>query len=348
MEWMVPRYSRAQVDSAGQQLVKEPLHLLSVPNTLTVVNNWRSSHAFPLNTMQMYLRRKSKQIDPNSLVAQRVKRLSSIEAKLRRFNWLKFSEMQDVGGCRAVVKSVRNVERLVQSYQRSGIKHALIDEDDYIAHPKQSGYRGFHLIYSYNSDKKTTYNGLKIEIQIRSTLQHIWATAVETVGTFTRQTLKSSQGEGGWLRFFALMSSFLAIRERRPPVPGTPENRNDLLKELKFYAEQLDVIPRLRIYGAALRAIEDGPVPKRVRYFLLDLDIGANTITITGFPGNQLDQAAAAYLDVERRLDEGSGKDAVLVSAESMESLKRAYPNYFLETSQFRREIQRALRSARR
>ena len=101
-------------------------------DAFVIVNNWRSSHAFPLNTMQMYLRSKSKQIDPNSLVAQRVKRLSSIEAKLRRFGWLRFSEMQDVGGCRAIVKSVTNAERLVNEYHQSRIKHTLIHEDDYI------------------------------------------------------------------------------------------------------------------------------------------------------------------------------------------------------------------------
>ena len=43
-----------------------------------------------------------------------------------------------------------------------------------------SGYRGVHLIYRYNSDRKTEYNTLLIEMQLRSQLQHAWATAVET------------------------------------------------------------------------------------------------------------------------------------------------------------------------
>jgi hypothetical protein len=68
----------------------------------------------------------------------------------------------------------------------------------------------------------STYNGLRIEMQLRSRLQHAWATAVETVGTFLRQALKSSQGEGAWLKFFALMGSALARREHTPLVPGTP------------------------------------------------------------------------------------------------------------------------------
>ena len=51
--------------------------------------------------------------------------------------------------------------------------------DDYITTPKDSGYRGVHLIYRYYSDKNETFNGLKIEVQIRTALQHAWATAVD-------------------------------------------------------------------------------------------------------------------------------------------------------------------------
>ena len=196
MKWTEPQYSREEVNEAGQVLLRGTANgSMSLETALSVVNNWRSSHAFPLNTMQMYLRTQARQVYAKSLVAQRVKRLSSIETKLQRFRWLKFSEMQDIGGCRAVVNTVGSVDRLVQAYDRSRIKHRLLDSDDYIGAPKKSGYRGYHLIYGYHSDKKTTYNELKIELQIRSNLQHIWATAVETVGTFTQQALKSSQGE---------------------------------------------------------------------------------------------------------------------------------------------------------
>ncbi len=69
--------------------------------------------------------------------------------------------------------------------------NTLAQKDDYIEHPKESGYHGIHLIYQYRSDKRTDNNSLKIEVQLRSQLQHAWATAVETVGTFVQQALKS-------------------------------------------------------------------------------------------------------------------------------------------------------------
>jgi ppGpp synthetase/RelA/SpoT-type nucleotidyltranferase len=93
------------------------------------------------------------------------------------------------------------VEKLRKTYLASGLKHKLVGQDDYIANPKFSGYRGIHLVYSYFSDRKETFNGLKIEIQIRTQLQHAWATAVEIVGFFRRELLKSGEGDHVWKHF---------------------------------------------------------------------------------------------------------------------------------------------------
>jgi ppGpp synthetase/RelA/SpoT-type nucleotidyltranferase len=105
------------------------------------------------------------------------------------------SQMQDIGGCRAIVSSAEGVAKLCASYAESDLKHILHQTDNYIDTPKDSGYRGVHLIYRYHSDRRQDYNSLKIEMQLRSQLQHAWATAVETVGAFVRQALKSSVGE---------------------------------------------------------------------------------------------------------------------------------------------------------
>ena len=341
MEWTSLQYSKEEIDAAGQALVDGRAYSnLCIEEMLTVVNNWRSSHAFPLNTIQMSLRKKSKQIDSKSVVAQRIKRRSSIESKLRRFDWLSLSKMQDLGGCRSVVRRVRHADKLIDAYQNSRIKHRLLRTDDYVSTPKKSGYRGHHLIYGYYSDKKDTYNGLKIEIQIRSTLQHVWATAVETVGTFTEQELKASQGERDWLRFFTLMSSVFAHRENRPIVPNTPEKHGELIDELRHYAQRLDVVNRLNAYRTATRVLSDEPKLKNVRYFLLQLDRVNRKIRVSHFRRSDFPRASEAYLHAEGEVAAG---DTVLVSVESLESLKRAYPNYFLDIRRFLYQVRRVL-----
>ena len=344
MDWTTPQYSEEAINAAGQALLRS--HIGSIPpveEALTIVNNWRSSHAFPLNTMQMNLRTKSKRLDSKSLVAQRIKRRSSIESKLLRFGWLSLFAMQDLGGCRAVVKSGDLAEELFDAYKNRNIKHRLLRSDDYVGSPKKSGYRGYHLIFGYFSDRKDTYNGLKIELQIRSTLQHIWATAVETVGTFTEQELKSSQGEEDWLRFFVLMSTVLAQKEKRPIVPDTPANHGELIRELRYYADKLDVVNKLDAYRTAARVVSDNSKLRDGHYFLLQLDSERRRISIRRFRRGDLFEATEAYRNAELGLQEGTAGDAVLVSVESLESLKRAYPNYFLDIRLFLQEVRSAL-----
>ncbi len=86
---------------------------------------------------------------------------------------------------------------------------------DYIDVPKKSGYRGIHMVYEFQSKSKSysQYNGMLVEVQLRTKLQHYWATAVETVGIFTGQALKSSQGNEDWQQFFRLASNWFALKE---------------------------------------------------------------------------------------------------------------------------------------
>ncbi len=342
MAWTVPEHSKGAVDRAGKTLANSLTSPEDLTDALMIINNWRSSHSFPLNTIQVGLRTKSRQVDPDCLVAQRIKRLSSIDAKLRRFDTMSLSRMQDIGGCRAVVGNVSKVRKLVELHKASQAKHKLVGFDDYIDAPQFSGYRGVHLIYRYFSDRKETYNGLQIEIQLRSPLMHAWATAVETVGTFLKQALKASQGHAEWLRFFSLMGSALAFRERTPLVPGTPENRRELISELREAAVALDVERRLEAYGAALRTLED-PSVANAHFFLLALNPTAGTVNICGYNRAELQFASADYLAMERSLESSPGADAVLVSVESISALQRAYPNYFLDTRAFLVALQGAL-----
>lgn len=347
MGWTTPQFSRGAVDRAGQVLSKVGASDEELYEALVVINNWRSSHSFPLNTLQVGLRKKARQIDGAALVAQRIKRLSSIEAKLRRFDKMSLSRMQDIGGARAVLGNVARVQELVELYRRSSHKHRLVGTDDYIAKPQASGYRGVHLIYRYYSDRSSTYNGLLIELQLRSQLQHAWATAVETVGTFLKQALKSSQGHAEWLRFFALMGSAIAFREHSPLVPGTPANRQQLITELRAVTAKLDVERRLRDYGAALKALED-PSASDADFFLLALDPSAGTVTIRGYRKSELERATNDYLAIERSLETSPGAEAVLVSVDSIAALQRAYPNYFLDTKAFLLALRQALSRSKR
>lgn len=330
MGWAIPNYSKSQVMRAGQAYVDPRTSSIDREVARGIIDNWRSSHSFPLNTIQINLRSRSTFVDAESLVAQRIKRLPSIRAKLERFPSMNLARMQDIGGCRSVVGTQEDVFAVTKSFLSGRHKHKLIRQDDYVATPKPSGYRSVHLVYAYHSDRSSTYNGLNIEVQIRSRLQHAWATAVETVGTFTQQALKSSQGEGEWLRFFQLMSSEIAHVESCNVVPGTPIDRGELRSQIGRLTRELDVVNRLDAYGKALQALESRPVGK---YYLLQLDVPERTLTVYSY--RELVHATDEYSAIERVTEGNPGQDVVLVSVNSLAALRRAYPNYFLDTSVF-------------
>jgi hypothetical protein len=343
MEWAKPEYSKGAVDRAGAALMSPEISFAERREAAEVVNNWRASHNYPLNTFKVTLRRKAQEVDPERLVAQRIKRLTSIEAKLLRSKSMRLSQMQDLGGCRAIVGTVEQVQALVKKYEQGDLKHKLDDVDDYISRPKRSGYRGVHMIYKYNSDKQapSVYNGLCIEMQLRTRLQHTWATSVETVGTFLSQALKSSQGEEPWLRFFSLMGSIFAMKEGAGSlVPDTPTTGAELVAEVREYAKLLNVEYALQAYQQAIRVAREGPEAGN-HYYLLTLEPKEGRMTVKSFPRRLLDEASAEYLRVEERINAKDGAEAVLVSVDSIASLERAYPNYFLDTAVFLDELRK-------
>ena len=208
------KYSKTLINNAGDTLSKRN-DCMDESTAWEVLDYWRSMHQVPLHYISMNLARHAERIDRNALIARRLKRSPSIFSKLLREKDLTLRKMQDIGGCRAIVANVDLVTRLANSFRGSTQKHQFERVKDYISNPKPSGYRGIHLIYRFQSDdeKNSEYNGLRIEIQIRSKKQHLWATAVEIVGSITKQSLKSSKGGSDWYRFFQRMSEAIALEE---------------------------------------------------------------------------------------------------------------------------------------
>ena len=187
-----------------------------------------------------------------------------------------------------------------------------------------------------------TWNGLSIEIQIRSQLQHAWATAVETVGLFTSQALKSSQGDAEWLNFFRTMSSEIAILEDSPVVPDTSTDPRVIREMLRRHDQSLDVLSRLETYAATLQFTESEL--SDARFILLSLDVRGKRVTATGYRS----QEAATEAYARREEASTNDTDVVLVSVNRIASLRNAYPNYFLDTARFADLLSSALARCRR
>lgn len=350
MYWPELKYSRKQVNKAGEVLRAglkgsgQDMNIQEWSKAIVVLINWRSCHGYPINTFQSTLRDKLEKLGLNkALVAQRLKRTFSIIRKLRRFRSMQLARMQDIGGLRTVVSNLEQVQQLRDSYQKSlrgkMFKHDLVAERDYIERPKDSGYRSLHFVFRYKNDRMISYKGLLIELQIRTWLQHTWATAVETMGTFLKYALKSSEGPEEWLKFFAVAGSVIAHMEKCPPVPGYESLSIDQKLNLTIStARYLDVRNKLQGYTIAANAISKDK--RRGVYHLIVLDPIKQEVTIQAYSRGRLEEASQDYNKAEERISKGEPIDAVLVAAGDIKELRRAYPNYFLDTRAFIKLLQ--------
>lgn len=349
MAYSRPIYSRQDTNMAGRLLAGRACDL-DGRQALTIINNWRSSHSFPLNAFHVTLRQRAKKVDARALTAQRLKRLPSIALKLTRFPDMRLTQMQDLGGCRAVLRTISDVDKLVAIYKRATVKnpkarHEFLHSKDYISEPKDDGYRSYHMIYRYRSRsrKHQPYNGLKIEIQIRSKLQHAWATAVEIVSTFTGQALKSNIGDDSWKRFFKLMGTDMALREGRPPVADTPVNPEELHSELRELADRLHINDVMSGCGTGLKMVETFKKGEKIHSYLMVLDSKKRRTDVTGYAERDLPQAQEDYLELEKANNDKPWIQSVLVSVDSVAALKRAYPNFYLDSMAFSQAVDQAI-----
>lgn len=341
MSFEAPRYSKTAVDKAGATLrrnLSEQVDQAELGHALDVLSNWRASHSYIINTFQATLRDKTKKLNIDSLIAQRLKRMPSILNKLRLRPTMRLSTMQDIAGIRVVVNSISDVNKIAEAYRQSSFFHERMPEDDYIANPKESGYRSLHQIYKYKNLRNRSYDGLFIELQIRTKTQHAWATAVETVDTFLKYSLKSNEGPTEWKMYFAQSGSALAHMESCPLVPGF-ENQSKAESYQTAWDNHMRLGVESKLQGYRLAA--GLPAKAGGSFYLLDLDTRSNLLTYQSFGRDRLSEASRAYMELEKSYAISEDHQIVLVSAQSLGNLRRAYPNYFLDSHEYLKLIKR-------
>jgi hypothetical protein len=335
------QYSKRTVERAGKVIASNlPWNDETEPKireAFTIANNWRDSHAYPMRSIRHSVIYYMGDIGVKGITAARLKRMQAIRRKLRRFKY-SLQQLQDLGGCRVILPTISDVERLVRTVKER-IRQEIKTEDNYVLEPKVDGYRSHHLIFSFSprDPGKAAYKGRRIELQVRTQLQHSWATAIEAVGLFRCEELKSNQGNREWLRLFTLMSAEFAEAEHcslPPDTPSTTERR----EEIQHLAQRLDgeeVLDRI-IYG--VRGTDFPTVGYKPHYYLIRYDHLTKTVSVRGVSKG----AGAKFYDKAEELGNTTGnetEDVVLVEVDKIENLKKAYPNYFGDVEVFRNQL---------
>ena len=307
--------TKNSIKVAGKRLRDE----IESNKDLELILAYRIKHISIMTTLANTIAKKSPK---PQFLSGRLKRLSSIRIKLKRNDRVRLDIMQDIAGLRAVFKDKNEVyaflNAIKKAYKSKKLALQIIRENDYIKEPKQDGYRSYHLVFEYQG-KKEDIKGYKIELQLRTLLQHYWATAVEIMGAIdSTNNIKIGKGSAEVKRFFYLAGLILDDN-------ATSEEK----EEFKELDEKHKILNLLNELSVSYSLIQKSYKPKDL--FVISLDQQEKKLKISKFDENDR-QDNLSFLGLE--LDE-ERINSVIINGASIAKIKRAYPNYFLDARNF-------------
>lgn len=309
----------------------------------TIANNWRDSHAYPMRSIRFSLLFYIRNHRLTGFTAARLKRMPAIQRKLRRMQDhgkpMFLNQLQDLGGCRAIMSTMDDVRSLV-ALMKERSRHEYRGENDYIEASKDDGYRCHHLKYAFKGrGDSTIHDGRRVEVQIRTVLQHAWATAIEAVGLFRGENLKGSDGSLEWLTLFQLMSAEFAEAERCDSPSGSL-SREARMQGIKDLEAQLDALNTLESLSHASDWSQTAILPSRKpTHYLLHYNRERKTVEVSHYFKPLY--AVAAYDEAEKIADRQGvdSSNVVLVEVDKIDNLRLSYPNYFGDVQLFKEQL---------
>ncbi len=178
--------SQTRLNKIAKQLrnASDPLsgHVENLLAERELVNEYRRGFQTPMLKVRMGLTSFTNTLGAeDARLTQRLKRFDRIMLKLRREATMPLAKMQDIGGCRLIVRDLEEQRNVFTHLQRVW-KDEVAQTYDYVTHPRESGYRAVHVV--------VLKDGRLIECQIRTENQHLWADYVERLGRDTGVELK--------------------------------------------------------------------------------------------------------------------------------------------------------------
>jgi putative GTP pyrophosphokinase len=185
-------FSRTQIDRLGDRLRRGPFS----QDDLRMLDQYRRTFGAAYETVITTIRDRL-QLEPTGRPA---KSTSSIIDKLRRES-IRLSQVQDIAGCRVIVADILAQDQTVAILRETFQDIRIMDRR---ANPSY-GYRAVHVIVQTE--------GLGVEVQVRSALQHLWAELSERLADVVDSTIKYGGGNTAIREYLSRASAHIGDLE---------------------------------------------------------------------------------------------------------------------------------------
>lgn len=312
-------------------------------------DNFREAHNIIIKLFTIELKKVN--FSKQHLTASRNKRIETIISKLCRPEKPKLDRIHDIAGTRIIFENIKSLEDYIDILENTELVNfkEKINEDknryNYIKNPKLDGYRSIHKVFYYSSnipystlnEKSFNLENKKIELQLRTRLQHIWATTVEIYDIINKSNIKTGTHnkletkEGLFFKKCSLVFEGIESND----VEKIKININEIFRD----KDLVEIYNRLK----GIKNIKNIQLPKtlgsdEVFILITDLNKGKTTFFTTD-PIEKNDKQDTFLINASyRRLEEKNTKGEyilLLLTLGDIKKLKNVYPNYFLNTNEF-------------
>lgn len=222
---MANNLSKTQIDKLGDRLREGGI----TETDLRMLDEFRHSFFAGYEFVISALRNELK-LEPTGRPA---KSTTSISEKLQRES-IRLTQVQDIAGCRLVVSGILEQEQVVDSLTKLFQEATIIDRRENPSH----GYRAVHVVVT-RGDKL-------VEIQVRTSYQHIWAELSEKLSDVFDPTIKYGGGDQSHRQFLAQWSGVVQKEEDvERTLAGVQQQLAQLLSQTSLSATEETYVSEL-------------------------------------------------------------------------------------------------------
>jgi ppGpp synthetase/RelA/SpoT-type nucleotidyltranferase len=264
-------------------------------------------------------------------IAQRLKRKPQIIRKLNRLS-VRLTQLQDIGGLRIIVDTnndVNDLQRFLIEKIESNKDISLVRVTDYRPVGREdTGYRALHIILSVA--------GYKLELQIRSKIQHYWAEGIERTSVIYGYYLKESEGSNVVISYFKSLSAiFNEIECAREP---SAQQKLALDRARDMAKEEIDTSPRRNVLSSYVdEGVIKALVEKESRNknkdsfnnWILIFDWNTGCFVDWKVISRDPDEAIITYVENEKLYPSIEGFEVVMIGSSDIATVRETHRHYF-------------------